>query len=164
MGCAISCSLFEKFATFIHLLGQSKSRLDTLDKYLDDFLFAGAPLTNNCQILMESFTKMCQELGVPIADKKTVGPSTLITFVGLVIDTLRMIVKIPEDKFEKLEFGILLILNSKKLKVKEFESIIGLMAFCAKAIRSARAFMRGFYDVLFSMKFKKPFYSIRMNQ
>jgi hypothetical protein len=50
--------------------------------------FAEEPLTNNCQILMESFTKMCQELGVPIADKKTVGPSTLITFLGLVTDTL----------------------------------------------------------------------------
>ena len=114
--------------------------MDTLDHYLDDFLFAGEPLTNNCQILMESFTKMCQELGVPIADKKTVGPSTLITFLGLVTDTLRMIVKIPEDKIEKLKFGISLILNSKKLKIKEFESIIGLMAFCAMPIPSARVF------------------------
>ena len=104
------CSLF---ATFLHWLVQSKSRLDTLYQYLDDFLFAGAPLTNNCQILMESFTKMCQELGVPIANKKTVCPSTLITFLGLVTDTLRMIVKIPEDKNEKLKFGISLILNSK---------------------------------------------------
>ena len=106
---------------------------------------------------MESFTKMCQELGVPIADKKTVGPSTLITFLGLVADTLRMIVKIPENKFEKLKFGISLILNSKKMKVKEFESIIGIMAFCARAIPSARALMRRFYDVLSSMKLKKTF-------
>ena len=132
--------------------------MDTLDHYLDDFLFAEEPLTNNCQILMESFTKMCQELGVPIADKKTVGPSTLITFLGLVADTLRMIVKISENKFEKLKFGISLILNSKKMKVKEFESIIGIMAFCARAIPSARAFMRRFYDVLSSMKFKKKLF------
>ena len=41
MGCAISGSLFEKFATFIHWLGQSKCGLDTLDHYLDDLLFAG---------------------------------------------------------------------------------------------------------------------------
>jgi hypothetical protein len=64
-----------KSLTFLHWLGQSKCGLDTLDHYLDDFLFAEEPLTNNCQILMESFTKMCQELGVPIADKKTVGNS-----------------------------------------------------------------------------------------
>ena len=79
--------------------------------------------------------------------QKTAGSSTLITFLGLIIDTVRMIVKIPEDKFEKLEFGISFLLNSKKLKVKEFESIIGLMAFCARAILSARAFIRRIYEL-----------------
>jgi hypothetical protein len=51
---------------------------------------------------------------VPIAVNRQLVHQLLITCVGLVIDTVRMIVKIPEDKFEKLEFGISLILNSKK--------------------------------------------------
>jgi len=46
--------------------------------------------------------------------------------------------------------------------LKEFESIIGLMAFCVKAIPSVRAFMRRFYDVLSTMKIKKPYYFIRV--
>jgi hypothetical protein len=45
-----------------------------------------------------------------------------------------------------------LILNSNKIKVKDFESIIGLMAFCARAIPSGRAFLRRFYDVFSCMK------------
>jgi hypothetical protein len=66
--------------------------LDTLDHYLDD--------------------SFLPELGVPLADNKTVGPTTLLTFVGLLIDTVNKIVKIPVDKVERLKFGINLILNS----------------------------------------------------
>jgi hypothetical protein len=41
---------------------------------LDDFIFAGEENSNNCQMLMNCFLKICDELGVPIADKKFVGP------------------------------------------------------------------------------------------
>jgi hypothetical protein len=118
--------------------------LDTLDHYLDD--------------------SFLPELGVPLADNKTVGPTTLLTFVGLLIDTVNMIVKIPVDKVERLTFGINLILNSNKMKVKDFESIIGLMAFCARAIPSGRAFLRRFYDVLSCMKVRKSYYYIRISK
>jgi hypothetical protein len=48
MGCAISCSLFEKFSTSIHWLVEQNSSLKTVDHYLDDFIFAGAPSSNDC--------------------------------------------------------------------------------------------------------------------
>jgi len=162
MGCSISCYLFEKFATFLHWLVQKQSGLSSLDHYLDDFIFAGAAHSNNCKYLMDSFQNLCHEISIPLAENKTVGPSTFITFLGLGIDTVNMFVVIPADKIEKLKSGIHLILSRKKLKVKEFESIVGLMAFCARAIPSARAFMRRFYDVLAFMKVKKSYYQIKM--
>lgn len=82
MGCAISCSLFEKFSTFLHWVVKSKSGLDTLDHYLDDFIFAGAEGTNNCQLLMDTYFDISSDLGVPIAKNKTLGPTTFITFLG----------------------------------------------------------------------------------
>lgn len=162
MGCSISCYLFENFATFLHWLVQKQSGLSSLDHYLDDFIFAGAAHSNNCKYLMDSFQNLCHKISIPLAENKTVGPSTFITFLGLGIDTVNMFVVIPLDKIEKLKSGIHLILSRKKLKVKEFESIVGLMAFCARAIPSARAFMRRFYDVLAVMKVKKSYYQIKM--
>lgn len=164
MGCAISCSLFEKFSTFLHWAVKSKSGFDTLDHYLDDFIFAGEEATNTCEILMDSFKELCLEIGVPIADNKTVGPTTSITFLGLVIDTERMLVRIPLEKIYKLKLGIQYIQSSKKIKVKDLESIVGLMAFCARAIPSARAFSRRFYDVISSVNFRKPYFFVRINQ
>lgn len=163
MGCSISCFLFEKLATFLHWLTVKRSGLETLDHYLDDFLFAGAANTNNCTYLMNCFMDICKEICVPLAENKTEGPKTLLTFLGLGIDTINMKVIIPTEKVEKLKCGILRIINCKKIKVKEFESIIGLMAFCARAIPSSRAFMRRFYDVLAAMKVKKSYYLLKIN-
>jgi len=55
MGCAISCSLFEKFSTFLHWVVKSKAGLDSMDHYLDDFIFAGSAITDNCEVLVERF-------------------------------------------------------------------------------------------------------------
>lgn len=88
MGCSISCFLFEKYSSFLHGLVQLISGLDSLDHYLEDFLFAGTTSTNNCKVLMDLFQEIFWELGVSLADNKTVGTSTVITFLGLIIDSV----------------------------------------------------------------------------
>ena len=70
MGCSISCKICNQFSTFLHWLVEKKSGSKNLDHYLDDFIFAGEENSNNCQMLMNCFLKICDELGVPIADEK----------------------------------------------------------------------------------------------
>jgi len=41
--------------------------------YLDEFIFM-ANIKEQCQYLLDEFSQLCQELGVPVADEKTVGP------------------------------------------------------------------------------------------
>lgn len=164
MGCAISCSLFEKFSTFVHWVVKSKAGLDSMDHYLDDFIFAGNAITDNCEVLVETFLHVSQELGVPIAEKKTVCPTNVLTFLGLEIDTVLMMVKIPALKLDKLKRSLQDLLTRKKENIRTLESVIGLMAFCARARPSARAFLRRFYDLLSSVKVRKPFYKIRITE
>ena len=45
-----------------------------------------------------------------------------------------MVVKIPADKLCKLKAGIQSIVREKKIKLKDLESVVGLMAFCARAL------------------------------
>ena len=56
------------------------------------------------------------------------------------------------------------ILEHKKMKFKELKSIVGLMAFCAQAIPSARAFIRRFYDLISEVRVKKSYYYVRIDQ
>jgi hypothetical protein len=103
-------------------------------------------------------------LGVPLAENKTEGLTTKIIFLGLEIDTVLMKVKIPEDKLNKLRLGMQYILEHKKMKFKELESIVGLMAFYARAIPSARAVIRRFYDLISEVRVKKSYDYVRINQ
>ena len=44
---------------------------------------------------MEIFFSVSRELGIPIVEKKTVGPNTVLDFLGFTIDTLHIMVTIP---------------------------------------------------------------------
>ena len=98
MGCSESCSYFERFSTFIEWVVRNETISDNIDHYLDDFLFAGEGNTDVCNRLMDIFSVVCDRLNVPIAITKTVGPTTVLEYLGLTIDTVNMLVKKPDDK------------------------------------------------------------------
>ena len=43
-----------------------------------------------------------RELGIPIAESKSVGPTTVLVFLGLEIDSLAMTIRIPLNRIEEL--------------------------------------------------------------
>jgi hypothetical protein len=85
---------------------------------------------------METFMGLCNELGVPLAKNKTVGPTNILPFLGYIIDTELMMVLIPFEKIEKLSRLLQSLLVRKKIKRSELVSIVGLMSFCSRAIPS----------------------------
>ena len=87
----------------------------------------------------------------------------MITFLDLEIDTVLMLVKIPKDKLQKLKDQLIPLMSKKRIAIKELESLTGLMAFCSRAIVSARAFLRRLYDLIASVKNAKPYYTVRIN-
>ena len=161
MGCSKSSADFEKFSTFLHWAVSKRANSDNLDHYLDDFLFAGEAGTDNCKHLMLTFDEICKELGVPIANEKTEGPTTIIEYLGLIIDSQNMMIKIPLDKITKLLELIDFFSSQKKVTLKHMQSLTGCLAFCTKALPSGRAFSRRLYSSL--SQAKKPHHFIRVS-
>ena len=58
--------------------------------YLDDFLLFGAPGSLQCAEVLEKALETCVRLGVPVAPKKTEGPSTKLVFLGNELDTVSL--------------------------------------------------------------------------
>ena len=69
-GASISCSHFQRFSNSLKHLIRAKTAMDTLNNYLDDFLFLAATLII-CNYLIKMFLDLCQELNVPIVEDKT---------------------------------------------------------------------------------------------
>lgn len=148
MGCSAACALFEKFATFIEWGVRKRSEKGEIEHYLDDFLLAGKSGTNDCKFLMTVFRQVCSELGVPLSEEKTVGPAHILVFLGLEIDTIQMVLRIPQDKLDKAKDELLNLKGKPKVTLKNLQQLLGLLNFCAKAIPSVRAFNRRFCDAM----------------
>lgn len=151
MGCAISCALFEKFSSILEWLVQERIQSDRefgLDHYLDDFFFAGRASSFVCMDLMNTFGQLCGEIGVPIAAEKTVLPTPVLIFLGLEIDSVNMRIRIPQDKLSSLRELLLEVSSVNKVTLCKLQSLTGVLNFCVRAIPSARAFIRRFYNAM----------------
>ena len=70
--------------------------------YLDDFLTMGPAGSSVCQQNLDIFIQTCNELGIPLAEEKLEGPSTSFTFLGVVIDTSKSEIRLPEEKLHRI--------------------------------------------------------------
>ncbi|KAK3086984.1 hypothetical protein FSP39_000036 [Pinctada imbricata] len=161
-GCSISCSIFEKFATFLEWLVKFESGVPTVHHYLDDFVFAASSESNECSQLMHTFKRVCGSLGIPLNEEKTEGPSTQIIYLGLLIDTIQQKISIPENKLKDLASALLTTIGKKKVTLKELQSLVGKLNFFSKAIKGSRAFNRRFYNAMSGTT--SPFHRIRVSK
>ncbi len=66
--------------------------------YLNDFLFIFAPPSNpNRGSLQRIILDTLDRFGVPVAHEKIEGPSAIVTFLGIVVDTRAGELRIPEE-------------------------------------------------------------------
>ena len=147
-GHSMSCVIFQSFSdalAHIHrVLTRKISPVDTDTNYLDDFLFAAVSqfLCNN---LMDIFLNICEKLGVPISPEKTEKATTILVFLGILLDGRYKILAVPEEKSIRAINQLNALLDRKKATVKELESLAGLLNFLHKAVVPGRAFTRRMY-------------------
>ena len=71
--------------------------------YLEDYLLLGQPGTQRCTEALVRTLALCGELGVPLAEDKTEGPATSITFLGIEIDTEAFELRLPQHKLREMK-------------------------------------------------------------
>lgn len=132
-----------------------------VDHYLDDWITIGSPSSaecpKNCEVITTSFAK----LGCPIAPEKTEGPATRLEYLGIEIDTVSLIMRLPRSKLERLRQELEQWQSRKVCKKRELQSIIGLLQHAATVVRPGRSFVRRMIDLLKTAK--KPEHHIRLN-
>ena len=162
MGASLSCSLFEKFSTALHWYTASCSPHKNILHYLDDFLFGGEANTNQCSETLSVFEDVCKKWGVPLADEKTVQPVEVLTFLGIEFDTVKMELRLPKEKLADIKDRLVMILNSSKLKLRDIQSVIGLLNFACQVVVPGRAFCRRLIDA--TCNIKKPWHKVRVTK
>ena len=109
--------------------------------YLDDFAVIGPPDSPCCQQALDVLVAKFAALGVPLAMEKLDGPTPVITFLGIEIDTIKQELRLPEDKLTRLLSLVSEWRCRKACTRRELESLIGTLQHASRVIRPGRSFM-----------------------
>ena len=146
MGCSSSCAIFEAFSTSLEWIIQRRLPRVSVLHILDDFLFI-SPTYKECKSALDLFKQICADIGVPLAPEKTVGPSQIIEFAGIQLDSVDMSASLPMDKVTKFINHIDLIMALKSAQLKQMQALAGMLNFACGIIAPARAFSRRLIDL-----------------
>ena len=130
--------------------------------YLDDFLVLGPAGSEECGEAVSTSMQLCQSLGVPIAPHKTEGPSTTLSFLGILIDTEDMVLRLPSDKLARLRAAISEWKGRRSCHKQQLLSLIGQLQHACRVVRAGRTFLRRMIDL--STVVKKLHHQIRLNR
>lgn len=129
-----------------------------LDHYLDDFSIVGGP---ECGRDLRVALETCVGVGFPVAEEKTEGPATRITLLGIVMDSDRLELRLPQEKLEKLRELVEKWRRRRACTKRELQSLAGHLNHACKVIRPGRRFLRGVFGLL--SQFHKRDHMIRLN-
>ena len=138
----------------------SQDRVDAIH-YLDDFLLFGAPESRQCDDALCGALARCAHLGVPVAPGKTEGPSVVLVFLGIQLDTQSMTMSLPLPKLARLRQTILSWVGRKSCSKREQLSLVGQLQHACCVIRPGRSFLRRMIEL--SKRVKKLHHKVRLN-
>ena len=161
MGLSSSCKIFECFSSALEWIARVKLNITGILHLLDDFLLVSKSLSS-CADNLRAFLQTCDDIGVPMAPEKTVGPSFVLSFAGIELDTINMEARLPDDKLAKCRSLIREFLPRKKVTLTELQSLIGLLNFTCSVIVPGRTFLRRLINLTVGVT--RPRYFIRLNR
>ena len=104
---------------------------------------------------------VCDEAGLPVEPAKSVGPTLSLVFLGILIDSVKGELRLPQEKLLQLQSTIAQWRGRKACRKRELLSLIGSLSHACRVVRSGRVFLRRLIDL--STKANQLDHYIRLN-
>ena len=145
-----------KSPSIFHRLSQSvrrmmKRRGYDIVVYLDDFLIVESSF-ERCLEAMNVLLRLLRQLGFSIAWDKVTGPTQNIIFLGIVIDTVNMILALPEHKVHELLQLLLSYKSKRRASLKQLQKLAGKLVWACSVVRGGRSFLQRILNTLRPLK------------
>ena len=130
--------------------------------YLDEFLIIGMPSSSQCEEQLKILLAVFERLDIPVAMEKLEGPTTVLIFLGIEMDTQNLTLRLPKEKLCELQ-GLITTWRDKRCCTKsELRSLVGKLQHACKVVRPGRSFLRQMFELLKATAKKQHF--IRLNR
>ena len=114
--------------------------------YIEEIGAAASP--DQAQDAFSKLKKLLTELGLEDSPDKESKPMTHMLFLGLIYDTIAMIVSIPDDKLNKISSLVDIWLSKSTATITELQSFVGKLSYVCSCIRPGCIFMQHLLNVL----------------
>ena len=144
-GASISCSHFQQVSNCLAHITKVITQKSPVN-YLDDYLFASL-LRSLCNAQVQTFLDICEYVNFPVSLEKSFWVTSVLMFLGLLINTKYQYVAIPVDKIQRAKDLIenILMNKSKKTMVRTLQKVTGYLNFLCRAVVPGCTFLRRLY-------------------
>ena len=128
---------------------------------LDDF-FLAEKTKFDCLGSFTTLLKVFMSLRVPTVASKTLGPSQVLEFMGVVLDSNRMEARLPEDKLARIRQLLDSFTDRRSARLLDLQSLIGTLQFACRVVVPGRTFLQRIINLTRGVK--NRFHHIRLNK
>ena len=129
------------------IFNQGGSLVEFILHYLNDFLLGSWPESDSCGKTLDLALQLCHEVWFPVMSEKVVSPSTVIDFLGFVIDTLAMEIRLPHEKLSRMKLMIRTWRYRRSCTKRELLSLIGNLQHTSSVVKPGCTFLRCMIDL-----------------
>ena len=157
--------LFNQLSEAIESILLNKCSISSVCHILDDFSVieppSDSPLPSQaCKQSLSSMLLTLRNLSIPTAAGKTQGPCTCLEFMGIILDSVRMEARLPDDKVKRIQTSLTSFKSSKSCTLRELQALIGSLNFACRVVPPERAFLQPMIEL--TRKVFQPHHHIKL--
>ena len=145
-GSRSSPAIFNAFADVLQWVFVHIGLVAWMVHYLDDY-FVTHHTRSECERDMWVVRAICQFLGVPLAPDKVVGPTQVLVYLGIEIDTVMGVARLPRDKLDRAQKLVAQWGGKRTATKRDLLELIGFLGFASKVVKPGRTFVRRLIDL-----------------
>ena len=139
-GSRSSPKLFDTLSLAICWIAKHNYGIGVILHLLDDFLTIDPPSACG-ERTMALLTLIFNRLKIPTAPNKTIGPCTVMEYLGIILDSEQMQARLPPDKVVCIVNYIEHFLDRRSVRKRELLQLLGHLNFATRVILPGRAFV-----------------------
>ena len=139
-GCRSSPKIFDHLSQAICWIATNNYSINCIFHLLDDFLTIDKPDTCG-ERTMALLMWMFKRLNIELSAHKTLGPSEVLEYLGIILDSNRMETRLPVEKIKRMESLIVTLQSSKSCTKRQLLQILGHFNFACSVIHPGRSFL-----------------------
>ncbi len=160
-GSRSSPAIFTLLSEAIAWIVINKYKIPSFLFLLDDYIAIIKPEEDSDRV-MALITHIFGKLSIPLNPSKTVGPTFCLEYLGLILDSDRMEIRLPLDKLERLREMLDSLLLKKKCTKQQLLCLLGHLNFACRAIGPGRTFISRIIEATKGVK--KLYYQVNLSQ